>query len=254
MRLSASAKACCQGHRAGRCSVHRRAVRVSRPGRASSRRRSVRAARTVWPGRPRTEVQRRRLCARQAMTVQAAFAKNLPDGKCASAWSLRSRIANSTTAWWRCSASTVARASVRFVTNGNSSQDGSSSPWRSRVRTRRTISRRPLSSVSAIGRCLSAGNRPASSRRTHRSARSPSGRPVGGERRSRTASRRGPAARTSRVTRTRSPRAAASARGARAPDPGDRLIAEARHATRSVRRAGPQPGCEGLRRCLRGSR
>jgi hypothetical protein len=31
------------------------------------------------------EVQRSRLCARQAMTVQAALAVNLPDGKCARA-------------------------------------------------------------------------------------------------------------------------------------------------------------------------
>ena len=46
---------------------------------------SVRAARMVWPGRPRTPVQRSRLWARQAMTVQAALAVNLPDGKCARA-------------------------------------------------------------------------------------------------------------------------------------------------------------------------
>lgn len=85
MRASASANASCQGQRAGRCGVQRRAVRVSRPGRASSRRRRVRAARTVWPGRPGTEVQRSRLWARQAMPVQAALAVNLPDGKCASA-------------------------------------------------------------------------------------------------------------------------------------------------------------------------
>jgi hypothetical protein len=64
MRASASWKACCQGQRAGRCRVQRRAVLVSRAGSASSRRRTVRAARTVWPGRPSTEVQRSRLCAR----------------------------------------------------------------------------------------------------------------------------------------------------------------------------------------------
>ena len=33
-----------------------------------------------------------------AITVQAALARNLPEGKCASAWSSRSRIASSTTA------------------------------------------------------------------------------------------------------------------------------------------------------------
>jgi uncharacterized protein len=48
-----------------------------------------------------------------AITVQAAFAVNVPDGKCASAWSLRSRIASSTTACWRCSASTVTSSSMR---------------------------------------------------------------------------------------------------------------------------------------------
>jgi hypothetical protein len=39
------------------------------------------------------------------MTVQALLAANWPEGKCASAWSLRSRIVSSTTACWRCSAS-----------------------------------------------------------------------------------------------------------------------------------------------------
>src|SRR5207248_9038280 len=89
---------CCQGQRAGRCSVHWRAERVSRPGICSSRRRRVRVARTVWPGSPIRVVQRSRLCARQAITVQAALALNLPEGKCASAWSLRSRIVSSTRA------------------------------------------------------------------------------------------------------------------------------------------------------------
>jgi hypothetical protein len=62
-------------------------------GRASSRRRRVWAARMVWPGRPRTPVQRSWLCASAAITVQAAFTVNWPAGKCASAWSLGSRIA-----------------------------------------------------------------------------------------------------------------------------------------------------------------
>ena len=43
-------------------------------------------------------VQRRRLCASAAITVQALLALNWPEGKCASAWSLRSRITSSTTA------------------------------------------------------------------------------------------------------------------------------------------------------------
>jgi hypothetical protein len=37
MRASARMKSCCQGQRAGRCSVHWRAVRVSLPGSCSSR-------------------------------------------------------------------------------------------------------------------------------------------------------------------------------------------------------------------------
>jgi len=47
IRASARAKSCCQGQRAGRCSVNWRALRVRRPGSVSSRRRSVRAARIV---------------------------------------------------------------------------------------------------------------------------------------------------------------------------------------------------------------
>ncbi len=76
--LSAALKSFCQGQRAGRCSVQRRAVRVRRPGIESSRRRRVRATRTVAPGRPRTVVQRSRLCARAAITVQAAFGAVVP--------------------------------------------------------------------------------------------------------------------------------------------------------------------------------
>jgi hypothetical protein len=73
MRVSASMKSVCQGQRAGRCSVWRRALEVSRPGRAKSRRRSV-AARGVGSGRPIWAVQRPRLWARQAITVQALLA------------------------------------------------------------------------------------------------------------------------------------------------------------------------------------
>ena len=87
IRASARMKSCCQGQRAGRWRVHWRAVRVSRPGMLSSRRRRVRAARTVWRGRPIAVVQRVRLCAIAAITVQALLALNWPEGKCASAWS-----------------------------------------------------------------------------------------------------------------------------------------------------------------------
>src|SRR3954470_5703832 len=81
---------------------------------ASSRRRSVRAARTVVCGSPSSCVQRTRLCASAASTVQAPLARKRPDGKCASAWSLRSAMTCSTTAWSRCSASTTASSSVRL--------------------------------------------------------------------------------------------------------------------------------------------
>ena len=48
----------------------------------SSRRRSVRAARTVVSGSPSSWVQRSRLCASAASTVQAPLAWKWPDGKC----------------------------------------------------------------------------------------------------------------------------------------------------------------------------
>jgi hypothetical protein len=60
-----SSNTCCQGRREGRCSVHRRAERVSRPGMVSSRRRNVFAfASRDVSGVPSSCVQRMRLCAR----------------------------------------------------------------------------------------------------------------------------------------------------------------------------------------------
>ena len=56
--------------------VHCRAVRVNRPGIWSSRRRRVRAVRTVSLGSPMSALQRCRLCASEAITVQALFAAN----------------------------------------------------------------------------------------------------------------------------------------------------------------------------------
>ncbi len=58
----------------------------------SSRRRSVRAARTVLLGSPSSCVHLSRLCASAANTVQAPLAWKWPEGKCASAWSLRSAM------------------------------------------------------------------------------------------------------------------------------------------------------------------
>ena len=75
MRVSASRKSVCQGQRAGRCIVERLAVRVILPGRANSRRRrGVVAVLGVGSVSPSSALQRERLCARQAMTVQALLA------------------------------------------------------------------------------------------------------------------------------------------------------------------------------------
>ena len=126
------------------------AVRVIRPGTVSSRRRMVRAVGMIVSGRPIRVVHLRRLCARAAITVHAAFATNLPEGKCARAWSLRSRIASSTTACWRCSDSTSPIASVRLVRNAKCRQSGHSSACAPIRRVRRTISRWRLSIVCAI--------------------------------------------------------------------------------------------------------
>jgi hypothetical protein len=75
---------CCQGQRErdGRCSVHRQAVRVSRPGIVSSRRRNVFtfASRGVSSA-PSSWVQRIRLCARMAVSSQAVLALNTPEGQ-----------------------------------------------------------------------------------------------------------------------------------------------------------------------------
>jgi hypothetical protein len=150
MRESASAKACCQGQRAGRCSVQRRALRVSRPGRASSRRLRVRTARTVWPGQadhrgPARQVERERGVHRPDRVGVEAPGREVRER-------LVFEVADreSTTACWRCSASAIVRSSLRLVMNGNSSQVANNSPSRSRLRTRRTTSRRSLRVVSAI--------------------------------------------------------------------------------------------------------
>ena len=139
----AARKSCAQGQRAGIRSVVCAAGRARRPGIVSSRRRSVRAARIGVVGqRDAAWVQRSRLCASAAITVQAALAVELDrTGSAPSAWSLRSRIASSTTACWRCSASTSSSASVRLVKNAKCRQSGHSSAWSPSSRVRRTIRR-----------------------------------------------------------------------------------------------------------------
>ncbi|MEY2513673.1 MAG: hypothetical protein QOJ89_1031 [bacterium] len=74
MRVSASMKSICQGQRAGRCSVQRRAVLVRRSGIANSRRRIVAAVRGVRSASPMMSVHLARLCARHAMLVLALLA------------------------------------------------------------------------------------------------------------------------------------------------------------------------------------
>src|SRR5215217_2978878 len=140
-RLSAARKSSAHGQRAGIRSVDRRLDRVSRPGICSSRRRRVRAVRTVWPGSAMRCVQRSRLWASAAITVQAALAVNLPEGKCARPWPLRSRIVSSTTACRRCSASTISSGSVRLVKNAKCRQSGHSSACGPIRRVRRTTRR-----------------------------------------------------------------------------------------------------------------
>lgn len=60
IRASARMKSSCQAQRAGRCSIHWRALRVSLPGTCTSRRRMVRATRMVSFGLPTRVVQRTR--------------------------------------------------------------------------------------------------------------------------------------------------------------------------------------------------
>src|ERR1039458_9830392 len=67
-----------------------------------------------------------------------------------SAWSLRSRIASSTTVCSRYSASTRSSSSVRFEANAKYCQLGNSSACLSTRRVRGTISRQPPCLVSAI--------------------------------------------------------------------------------------------------------
>ena len=106
-RASPARKRSAQGQRAGRWSVTRRAERVSRPGSPNSCRRSVRVV-TMPSPRPMRAVHRATLWAITATASQAPLAANRPDGR----WlrptpSLRSRMAFSTSAWRRWSASSV---------------------------------------------------------------------------------------------------------------------------------------------------
>jgi hypothetical protein len=83
-RASAMVNECAHGQPAGRCSVHCRAERVSRPGSTSRVRRRVLAT-VCWSATPRPSVavQRMRLWARVAASSQAALAANRPEGRCA---------------------------------------------------------------------------------------------------------------------------------------------------------------------------
>ena len=225
----------------GRCWSAGRGARAAGGGRCA--RRGPRR-----PGRPISSVQRSRLCASAAITVQAALAEKWPDGKCASAWSLRSRMASSTTACWRCSASTIASARCGWSTNAEVLPVGQQLALRRRAcgrGARPGAGRRD--GLGDLRDRSSAGSRPASAKRPRRSARSPLGRAVAGARRSSTASQPGRAARRPWSTRTPSRRAAASARCAPARvDARDQLVAEAQHPARGVRRALAQADVQDL--------
>ena len=94
-----------QGQCLGRCKVRRRAGRVSRPARAKNRRRRVLVV-TVRSPRPIRAVQRARLWAITCTASQAALAAKRPEGRWFSPTPyLRSRMAFSTSAWRRWSAS-----------------------------------------------------------------------------------------------------------------------------------------------------
>ena len=103
------------GQRRGRCKVRRRAERVIRPTRAKTRRLRVLVI-TVRSPRPSRAVQRARLCAITWAASQAALAAKRPEGRWFSPTPcLRSRIAFSTSAWQRWSASSSRVSPSRSV-------------------------------------------------------------------------------------------------------------------------------------------
>ena len=100
-----------QGQRWGRCSVKRRAERVSRPAREKNRRRRVLVVTTCSP-RPMRAVQRAMLWAITCTASQAALAAKRPEGRWFSPTPcLRSRMAFSISAWrrWSASSSSISR-------------------------------------------------------------------------------------------------------------------------------------------------
>ena len=85
-----------QGQRFGRCSVRRRAERVSRPAREKNRRRRVLVVTTCSP-RPMRAIQRARLWAITCTASQAPLAAKRPEGRWFSPTPcFRSRMAFST--------------------------------------------------------------------------------------------------------------------------------------------------------------
>ena len=104
-----------QGQRCGRCRVRRRAERVSRPAREKNRRRRVLVVAICSP-RPIRAVQRARLWAIICTASQAPLAAKRPDGMWFSPTPyLRSRMALSTSAWRRWSASSSRVSPSRSV-------------------------------------------------------------------------------------------------------------------------------------------
>ena len=93
--LNSAVQACSHGQALGRCSVSRRIEVAARAGTLMSLRRIVPVVALARSGPLSVPAARVRLNAITASTSQAALAVNFPEGRCASAESLRSA--------WTCS-------------------------------------------------------------------------------------------------------------------------------------------------------
>src|SRR5699024_2455792 len=113
------------GHCCGRCKMYRRAEEAIRAGIVTSFLRIVAVVARASPSSAIVAAARVRLNARTAHTNHAAFAVNMPEGRCASALFFRSAWTCSMIAWprWVLSADTVSRLLVvknawnRWVSN-----------------------------------------------------------------------------------------------------------------------------------------
>ena len=150
-RLKQSFHSAAQGQRVGRWSWVRRDRWVSLPGMAMYFRLMVLATTAPLCPSPRAAIQRIRLWARVASTDQAALAVKVPDGQWAiPAPSFRSRMANSTTAWWRWSASRNTAVPSRSVMKAWCRHEGNNWACLPTNLVRRMMRRCP-SAIGALG-------------------------------------------------------------------------------------------------------